>query len=144
MSERVEELLRDVPLREPSAELDERVLAARPRPLVRVLAAAGAAAAAAIVVVFGAELLRTSRPAKPPAEVPRVEVAEAPSAPVRMERTVWDLSHEGIFMLDERTPMRKFRRRILECVRWIDPEQGLIVDMTVPREEVILISAETN
>jgi len=142
MPEDIEALLERMPLRKPPATLDAKVLPARPRGrgLVGWIVAGGAAAAAAAVLLAcwlheGGEV--------PPAPVPTGDepaaVAEAPE-PLSVEREWTHVTYEGV-VAPEGEPMAKFRRHVVRQLEWIDPADGARMEMTVPREEVILIKA---
>ncbi len=144
MSTDLEDLLREMPLRRPSALLDERVRTAGPGGGVawKSALAAGVIAAA----LFSAWLIASRRPGgreagglagRPPAGAP------GPLRPVRFEQNSSDLWYEGLLLLDDHTPMRQYRQETVHEVRWIDPESGSAMEMTVPVETVFLVSAKT-
>ncbi len=137
--ERIEEMLREIPLRKPPESMDARVLRG-PRPRVIPWVALGGAVAAAIVL---AAFLLPRPPVGeplPPQETPGP--AEQGFEPVSVEETVSRTSYEGLVIPDEKTPMRVFRRRVLERTWMLDQQSGYTVEMAVPREEIILINAE--
>ena len=142
MTSDIENLLREMPLRKPAASLDARVVGRRRRLRIVLWTAAtagvAAAAAAAIIILAG-----PGGPAQLPALPPPAAVAQAPSPaePVRLQRNWSQLSYEGVVVPDGRTPLRQFRHQALEHVQWIDAARGTKTEMTIPREEIILIKA---
>ena len=138
MPDAIEELLNRMPLRRPPDGIDARVLAARTRRgrTVGWLVSAGVAAAAVLLAVALYEHVTAPRLTDPgdPAQV-----AEAPT-PLSMERQWTHVAYEGVVAPDGE-PMAKFRRRVVQQLEWIDPDDGARMEMTVPREDVILIKA---
>jgi hypothetical protein len=138
-SDDIESLLERMPLVKVPASLDARVLGRARRGhrmLLWTAAAAGLAAAAVVVAV-----LNFGGPTKLPPLPPPSEEAMAAAEPVRLEQNWSQLSYEGVVVPDGRTPLRQFRRQTLEHVQWIDASNGTRTEMTIPREEVILIKA---
>jgi len=167
MNDDIEMLLKRMPLRRPPASLDARVLwrAARPRQVVIAWAvAAGALAAAAVAILFALPgRLDTTYPVTvpaapavaqadlpfppeaetdaPPAEAgPRTAEDAAAVVPVHIERQWTHVAYEGV-VAPEGQPMAKFRRHVVDQLEWVDPDDGTYMEMTVPREDVILIHA---
>jgi len=149
MSNEIEDLLGRMPLRKPSASLDAKVFGGRRRGR-RILwwAAVGSAVGAAAAVLLVAFALFcddgdvVARDTDPPAPVPETPaMAQADPAPVRLEQNWSTVAYEGVVTPDDRTPLRQFRRRMFERVEWIDEARGTRMEMTVPRDEVILIKA---
>ena len=138
----IENLLARMPLVKAPASLDAKVLG-RARRGRRVIfwtaAAAGLAAAAAVTMA----VLNLGGPTKPPPLPPPTESVAA-AEPVRVEQNWSQLSYEGIVVPDGRTPLKKFRRQAIEHVQWIDATSGTKTEMTIPREEVILIKASVD
>ena len=147
----VEGWLREMPLVQPSARLDRRVLGSAlwrswPRWAV------GAAAAAAVA----AFVLLTQKPADvpPDRESNRIAVSTpapaAPQVPVSpaalpkdVEETFTRVSYVGLWYLDEDTPVQEYRQESVRRVWKFDPEQGVETLQVVPVEEVILVRADT-
>ncbi len=154
MPDEIERLLGRMPLHEPSVSMDARVLGQRHRGR-RVLwwAAAGSAvgAAAAVLFVFfalshdGGEMVaRDTDPPAPAEKTPPPAIAQSEPPPVRLEQNWSTVAYEGVVVPDQRVPLRKFRRHVLEHIQWIDKAHGRRMDMTIPREQVILIKAPIN
>jgi len=166
MHEDIEALLKRMPLRKPPASLDARVLwrPERPRQVVVAWAvAAGALAAAAAAILFAlvggpaapdaatgtaTPTLAQAGPPAPADVVPSPETATTPPAeadaavvPVHIERQWAHLAYEGV-VAPEGQPLAKFRRQVVDQVEWVDPDDGAYLEMTVPREDVILIKAD--
>ena len=155
MSSDIENLLRRMPLRKPSADLDARVLASRPQPkrawLIGAVGGALAAAAAVILAVGLPQNTHTVTTA-PPAVPGATQVAEGPltltgaapavpAEPVRLEQNWSEVSYEGLVCPDPQTPLRKFRHRTLEHVQWFDPRRNIRMETTIPHEEIIFVKA---
>jgi hypothetical protein len=142
-SDDIENLLGRMPLRKPPASLDAKVLgAARPGRRIVLWGAAGAglAAAAAAVILAVAGLGGPARTPVLPSPTQGVVAAE----PVRVEEDWSQVRYEGIVVPDGRTPLKQFRRQAIEHVQWIDAASGTRTEMTIPREEVILIKASVD
>lgn len=138
-SDDIESLLERMPLVKAPASLDARVLgpARRGRRILLWTAAAAGLAAAAIVLAA----LNFGGPTKLLPLPPPSKEAMAAAEPVRLEQNWSQLSYEGVVVPDGRTPLRQFRRQTLEHLQWIDASSGTRTEMTIPREEVILIKA---
>ena len=90
----------------------------------------------AVLLLEPAPDVRRPSLGKAPAE------AGPPLEPVRVEETISQVSYEGLFAADERTPVRMFRRRLIERTWLVDQQTGYTVETTVPREQLLLIGAE--
>ncbi len=146
MSENVENLLRRMPLRRPSAALDARILALRPKHRrVWIVSLAGGALAAAAAVLLALALPRgseTGAPVPPSASSTPASMALAtPRAPVEFQENYSQVSYEGVVAPDNVTPLQQFRRHTVERVQWVDAARGLKFETTTPRDEIILVSA---
>ena len=165
----IENLLRQMPLAKPSADLDARVadtLAGdaagtetrrantwgRPRPMRSwLIGAVGGAMAAAAVVMLVVGLPQNTGVVTPgqqnvlvPVEVARSTPPPAPTAsvePVRLEQNWSEVSDEGIVCPDPQTPLRTFRHRTVDRVQFFDPQRNIRMETTVPREEFIFVKA---
>lgn len=149
MSNEIEDLLGRMPLRQPAPSMDAKVLRAphRGRRILWWAAVGGAVGAAAAVLLVAFTLFtddgdRVARDTNPPVPIPKTPtVAKTDPAPVRLEQNWSTVAYEGVVVPDDRTPLRQFRRRMFERVEWIDEARGTRMEMTIPREEVILIKA---
>ncbi|MCX5682876.1 MAG: hypothetical protein NT049_04240 [Planctomycetota bacterium] len=144
----IETLLRQMPLRKPSLDLDVRVMARRPHPTRAwfIGAAGGALAAAAVVMLIvglpqnathvtpGTTLVGGGNPVSLPGPT-------APVEPVRLEQNWSELSYEGLVLPDPQTPLQTFRHRTVDRVQFFDPLRNIRMETTVPREEVIFVKA---
>lgn len=145
MNSEIEKLLEKMPLRRPRASLDRRILRSGKMTAIRWSAVAGAVAAAAALLV-AALIWQGERHDSP--EQSRIadthpKLPEFPAGPVRLQRDFSQLEYEGIILLDDKTPVRKFHRRILRNVIWMDEQAGFVDEMTMPDEEIILLTAQT-
>jgi hypothetical protein len=143
----LEDLLRRVPLRRPSEDLDRRVLAeaaapaARPR-VFRWAATALAAAAAVALAVAGWQWLSMQgnehHKAYGPAS-PGVVQADGHDEPIRIEQVWSAVEPRGVVMIDDQTPARGFVRRTVNRVQVIDEKQNIRVEYTIPREDYVYV-----
>ena len=137
----LEHALAGVPLRKPPASLDGKVLSKHRRLRQAVPWALGGACAAAAVVMTVLLLEPAPDGRRPPLAKAPAE-AGPPLDPVRVEETISQVSYEGLFAADEKTPVRMFRRLMLERTWLVDQHSGYTVETTVPREQVLLIGVE--
>ena len=97
------------------------------------------AAAAAVMLAWG--LWPAEVPVAPAPAGEAVAKAADPAGPIRVEQNWSEVSYDGLVFPDEQTPMQKFRRQTLEHVQWIDAKNGVRMETTRPREDIILLSA---
>lgn len=120
--------------------------------------AAPVIAAAAVVALFAAPQLRTVAPVNSNSNngvalnsvVPNTNDTSLPvSANREVEfepqdvtgRVTWATRDEGQVWLDDETPARKFRKRQYETLQYTDPRDSSRIEVTVPRDEIILVSS---
>ena len=156
----VEQLLRGMPLRRPGAPLDARMHALLGRRTASRARLAWLGAAAVITIATGVAPLawQAIRAGGKPhvAEVGRPAVSDgghsttapltramyaAPRAlpALRVERSVDRVTDEGIVGRIGDTPLQRYRRRSVQQVWMVDPQQGTRVAATVPRDEVVVV-----
>jgi hypothetical protein len=160
----LEEMLRRMPLRQPSKSLDRRVRAARPRALrLRRWFVWGGAltalAAAAALLIAGASLVGVPIPGFGPAdegqlaggaagvepEVPGAAPAqEARRDGIRIEQVWSALAANDVVMVDDAQPMRRVQRQVYRRVQWIDPERDVRIEWNIPSEQSVLVPLEYN
>jgi hypothetical protein len=111
------------------------------------LGLAGAAVAAGIAVV----MILVPLVQRPPANDDRVVivpssgdatplVTPATDAPRDVEHALtWNTIDQGTVYLGGEVPLRSVVRQANETVRWYDPQHKAHVEMTVPRDEVMLV-----
>src|SRR5687767_12947559 len=140
----VEEELRRMPLRRPSAMLDERIRRViRPRWGM----ALGVAAAMALLAGTGAVVMREmSAPQLRPRElateeIGQVEVGEI-ERPIVVARSVAGAANGDVIGSDADGTFRRVRRTVLRQVKYVNPETGKTIWLTVPREEVVVMKVE--
>ena len=141
MSEDVERMLRQMRLRRPSGRLDQRVVGRPGRRKVLGWVALASTAAAAVILI-AALWPRGQAPRPAPTEVVQ-QGPTVPALPVRAEQTTCDVQYEGLLLLNDHGPFRKFRCRGVRRILWMDEHAGLVDELSIPTEEVILIRAET-
>ncbi len=68
--------------------------------------------------------------------------AAAPSPrmrPVRAENHLANRIDEGVFIVGSHIAARQYRYQFIDTVVWEDPRDGTTVEMSVPREEIVLV-----
>lgn len=152
---RIEELLSDMPLAQPTPDLDERILgiAEADRDRWRLVSwtsgLVGVAAGLAIALsVWGVLQLTASSGA--PALRPSVELASsaetAPAADTEgtvVETTNTQIVDEGMVLVDNNIPLHQIRRVTTRQVMYYNEKTNERLELIEPEEEVILIAAET-
>lgn len=127
-----------------SAQRFQQLLDARPfRPMPWLLAGSLTAMAASIALLWALQARwHTDSPA-PPSPV-TVNQDTTGDELLELERTLaWRTVDEGTFELDDKTPVRKLRTQTLQQVQWYDPRRQVLVEMTVPQEQVLLVGMNT-
>jgi hypothetical protein len=149
MNDDIETLLSRMPLKKPPASLDARIRALHDRAAgtanapqagqrkVWILGIVGGSLAAAAAALLAWGLWPTTPTSAPEA------MAKAPDAagPIRVEQNWSQVSYDGLVFPDEQTPMQKFRRQTVEHVQWIDAKNGVRMETTRPKEDIMLLSA---
>ncbi len=151
----LEQMLAGMPLRRPSAELDQRVLHEAMPTLAtvgvhtqrRLAARLGVAA----MLIAGATLAITLSLATHnrvdttgrTAQLPRPPLApgsiEFEFDPVRHDTLVSHLSDEGVIYLDDDLPVRRIRRQAIRRIEWVDEQRHIRMETTVPHEQWLLV-----
>ncbi len=131
----LENLLRGLPLRRPTARLDGRIAAsvARRWHPVRWAAAAAGVAAAVTAAVWSA------RPSPPPSLARAGPAGHA----VSVEREVSQTFDDGIVSVNGRVPYRQVRQQTVRDIWWVDPTTGARLWARLPTERVTVEPAET-
>ena len=170
-TEQLEDLLRGLPLRRPSSELDQRVCSvwrartARWRRLT-VGGAVVASAALAASILWMIVLLRgpVAGPGRGPTErVERPKVADAtprppepadrrsvtgrgdrPAEPVRIEQVWSTLAANEVVVPVDALPIRRVHRQIMRHVRWIDERRNVHIEWNIPGEETVVVPLQYN
>ena len=142
----VEEELRRMPLRRPSAMLDERV-----RTIIRPRwgLALGIAAAMALLAGTGAVLVREMGREEPigagrsVSEIAReqIEVGQI-DRPIVVAQSITGTPDGDVIGSDADGTFRRVRRTVVRQVKYVNPETGRTIWLTVPREEVVLMKVE--
>jgi len=139
MTDKVEKVLRGLPLRAVPPSLDARVLRVRRRRrrARRAAAAALAVAAcgAALAVILWWPPRADERPAPEPAVARKAE-------PITIDASWATVVYEGTVPLADGPPLRAYRVRTVHHTEGTDPEKGLSWRLTTPKEEVVFVTAD--
>jgi hypothetical protein len=110
------------------------------------LAGAAVAAGIAVVMILVPLVQRNPGPTKqvvvvPDPSDPGTTVTTATdTAPRDVEHALtWNTIDQGTVYLGGEVPLRSVVRQANETVRWYDPQRNARVEMTVPRDEVMLV-----
>lgn len=149
---RVEHPLSQMPLREPSAGLDERV--------ARVFAgetddapasyrfawASRIALPLAACLAIGLTVFFITRDVQTPAEGPEVTGVTPPVEiePVRFDETVVSDEVGDVIILDDQLPVVPIRREAIQKTRWVDEANNIEIEMTVPREQTLIVPVQVD
>jgi len=160
----IESLLRKLPLRRPSVELDGRVMSEITH---RNYFPWRMAAAAAVVFAVGTTVILSRNVWKPwttlhinvartNTAVPRSpEVPMAMAAPatddaslysngaMRVQRTLAAMSNDGLVERTGDTPVQVFRCQTVKQIFFFDPEHNSRMSVTVPVERVVMIPVQS-
>ncbi|MDW8263340.1 MAG: hypothetical protein RMJ35_12505, partial [Phycisphaerales bacterium] len=52
----------------------------------------------------------------------------------------WESREEGQVWLDDQTPARRIRTQELHTLRYVDPRDSSRVEITIPKEELVVVS----
>jgi hypothetical protein len=160
---KLEEQLRQLKPRAPRAEVRFRIegelaKAGRSRKLKRfrtVSAWTGMAAAASILITSGILLFNGRMSLDAPVEEqllpeePPLTVGQIPDEPVDAfepvlaENNLKSRVDEGIVFLKNGLTARRYRYEFVDRVVWRNPADGAVVEMEIPRDEVVLIPVRT-
>jgi hypothetical protein len=113
----------------------------------------GLAVAASVLVAFGFSLLNPQMDSMEPTSVgdpeplvvngSGVKVDESGFKPVLAQNNLRDRVDEGIVFLKNGVTARKYRYEFVDKVVWRNPSDGAVIEMEVPRDEVVLIPVQT-
>jgi len=93
-----------------------------------------AAAAIALVITF------IRHPTAAPIAVPHPAIDQIAMTPIEY-RSAWQTSDAGtVYLPDDDSPMRGIRSEQVEIVSWIDPATFARIEVTIPHEEVTLVT----
>lgn len=106
------------------------------------------AAAAAILIaatgVFFAVLnnIEPNPSAKPDGMVMLPE--KAPFVPVHAENIFEGVHDEGLFLTDDKVPVQGVRYQFSDSFKWRNPQDGSVIEMTIPSERFFLLPVQTD
>jgi hypothetical protein len=149
----LEQLLRGLPRRQPSAQLDARILASvrggPARVPVQRYRVWWMAVAASVAIMIGVEIVRErSLQMKPqPQKSVVATTVNAPTAsfesPMELETTVSRTIDDGIVDVEDGVPYRQIRRETVKDYWIVDPSTGAKARVRVPSEQVLVCREET-
>lgn len=145
MQRQLEDILKDMRLRQPSAELDRRIAddaraAEAPIPGPWLHGPLKYVAAVAAMLVLGVVIFLMS-PQDPAIDFPAAE-HRVDVQPVVNETVFARMDDEGVIYLDDQTPVRQFRQQTIQRTEWTDADGTMRMETTVPREEVLLVPVD--
>jgi hypothetical protein len=76
-------------------------------------------------------------------DAPAAASADGQFRPVRAQNTLIGVDEAGIVNLQGGQLARSVRYRFMDSVRFENPEDGSIIEMKVPREEILLVPVQT-
>ena len=114
----------------------------------------GLVAAASIMIVVGLSLFNRGTEIQSssvsetvenlePLIVPEAAVGDESFKPVLAQNNLQERVDEGIVFLRNGLTARKYRYEFIDRVVWKNPVNGAVVEMEVPRDEVVLIPVQT-
>ena len=99
------------------------------------------AAAAGLIIVIGLFIL-LDIPGREKPVTPEPFLPAAENTSIEITETWSQIFDEGAVMLNNTVPARKLRRKIMEQVKWHDPDRNVTVEIAVPHEEIIFIQKD--
>jgi len=113
---------------------------ARPNPWPRRLIGLAMSAAACLMLAWGWQTLHRSVQKVGSNNPPQiVQVEQSPELVPVSESISWRTIDDGVIGVQDDVPIRQLRNQVLQYVEWYDPQRKATVEMTVPREEIVLI-----
>lgn len=104
------------------------------------------ALAAVVTLGLGSWWLFNPSPQDEPVRAPAAMLADRNENPasfgmraVRMEHHLANRIDDGVFIMGDRIGVQQFRYQFVDTVVWEDPRDGSRVEMSVPREEIVLV-----
>ncbi len=78
-------------------------------------------------------------------EIPAAQEPASPSKyiPAKVSHVLMNALEEGIFYIDDHIPVRKMRYSFVDTFTWKNPADGSSLQVTVPREEVLMVHLNT-
>ena len=150
----IEEILRRLPVREPSTMIDHRIAAlTRPVRWVDAMRFMGLGAAAMLALAIGAWPLlhrpvsqivaADQKPGTIEAPHPRTNVSKSSKAPsvastLLLERTNSRITDDGVVAVVDGMPVQRLHKHSVQQVWMVDPKSGNPTLVTIPRDQVTL------
>jgi len=126
-------------------ETDLRKRPARRNPWPRRLIWMTTAAAACLALAWGWRF-QNHLAQKPGSNGPTqiVEAEPSPDLVPVTESISWRTIDDGVIGVEDDVPIRQLRNQVLQYVQWYDPQRKATVEMTVPREEIVLVGLQSH
>ncbi len=141
----IERVLADQPLRQPGDQLDRRIDALlegkKARPVVARIGPMISLVGATAAMIALALLIHYTLPGNPDSggNVPGGIVEAEPDPALEIERR-WAVLEPGRIMITEdRRAVQPMRYRTVRQTRWVDPQENVEYELTVPQERVLLL-----
>ncbi len=64
--------------------------------------------------------------------------------PVAAENIFEGVRNEGVTLTGDNRPVQKLRYQFSDSYQWVNPDDGSTIEMTVPRERIILVPVPTD
>ena len=143
MNDELEELLKRQQLRQPSATLDSRIAAScagwRGS---RLLMGASAIAALAACLVIAASLMGPSGgPHQSRESASHSPAAATPDDFIRVEQVWSQITPGDLLVTVDDEPVRAIRVQRMHQTRWVNEKKNVQIELTVPEDQVVLVSA---
>ena len=158
MSDAIEEILKRQPLAQPTTNLDRRVLATLADPSQAVDPGAdsrarsrwyigalswGLPAAAAVAIAFTIQFLQPA--ADPPVQIAAQMSVDAVEPYIQISQSWTESEPLDVLLVSESgTPLRAVRQQQLQQTQWVDPTDGVTIEIIAPVAEAQLVLQPAN
>jgi hypothetical protein len=106
------------------------------------------AAAAAILItatgVFFAVLNNIETNSAANADGMAMAPEKAPFVPLHTENIFEGVHDDGLFLTNEKVPVQGVRYRFSDSFKWKNPQDGSVIEMTIPSERLFLLPVQTD
>jgi len=113
-------------------------------PVLQRLGAAAAIAIAAVGVTFAILNNLPKGQGGGSGEIADRAALEKTFVPVAAENIFEGVRNEGMTLTGDNRPVQKLRYQFSDSYQWVNPSDGSTIEMTVPRERIILVPVPTD